>query len=61
VSPYNGAWDETTIGSPQAGVVLPRLANIYLDCFDQKAKFKGTAGKLILRSHGMSVEDSSRR
>jgi len=36
----DGAWEETTIGSPQGGVVSPLLANIYLDRFDQKTKSK---------------------
>ena len=36
----DGAWEETTIGSPQGGVISPLLANIYLDYFDQKMKSK---------------------
>lgn len=37
----DGAWEETTIGSPQGGVVSPLLTNIYLDYFDQKMRSKG--------------------
>ena len=35
------AYEETTIGSPQGGVISPLIANIYLDYFDQKMKAKG--------------------
>lgn len=34
----DGAVTETTVGSPQGGVISPLLANIYLDEFDQKMK-----------------------
>ncbi|MGI6540749.1 MAG: group II intron reverse transcriptase/maturase [Bacillota bacterium] len=36
----DGAWEETTIGNPQGGVISPLFANIYLDYFDQKMKSK---------------------
>jgi len=32
------AFSETTIGSPQGGVISPLLMNIYMDKFDQKMK-----------------------
>ena len=34
----DGAFYETTIGSPQGGVISPLLMNIYMDKFDQKMK-----------------------
>ncbi|MBQ3414214.1 MAG: group II intron reverse transcriptase/maturase [Clostridia bacterium] len=34
----DGAFSETTIGSPQGGVISPLLMNIYMDKFDQKMK-----------------------
>ncbi|MDI9413665.1 MAG: group II intron reverse transcriptase/maturase [Bacillota bacterium] len=34
----DGIMTETTVGSPQGGVISPLLANIYLDEFDQKMK-----------------------
>ena len=34
----DGMITETTLGSPQGGVISPLLANIYLDEFDQKMK-----------------------
>jgi len=37
----DGAYEETSIGSPQGGVISPLLSNIYLDYFDQKMKNKG--------------------
>ena len=34
----DGAFSETTIGSPQGGVISPLLMNIYMDKFDQRMK-----------------------
>lgn len=34
-------WHETTVGSPQGGVISPLIANIYLDAFDQEMKRRG--------------------
>lgn len=34
----DGAFSETTIGSPQGGVISPLLMNIYMDKFDQEMK-----------------------
>lgn len=34
-------FDETTLGSPQGGVISPLIANIYLDKFDQFMKSRG--------------------
>jgi hypothetical protein len=34
----NGELHETSVGSPQGGVISPLLANIYLDHFDQEMK-----------------------
>lgn len=34
----DGAFHETTIGSPQGGVISPLLMNIYMDKFDQEVK-----------------------
>ena len=34
----DGAFAETTIGSPQGGVISPLLMNIYMDKFDQRMK-----------------------
>ena len=33
-------FQETTIGSPQGGVISPLLMNIYMDKFDQEMKNK---------------------
>lgn len=37
----DGAFTETTVGSPQGGVISPLISNIYLNKFDQKMKSKG--------------------
>jgi len=37
----DGAYSNTTIGSPQGGVISPLLANIYLDAFDQRMMQEG--------------------
>lgn len=37
----DGAFEETTLGSPQGGVISPLLSNIYLDAFDQEMKRRG--------------------
>lgn len=36
----DGAFSETTIGSPQGGVISPLLMNIYMDKFDQDMKVR---------------------
>ena len=36
----DGSFYETTIGSPQGGVISPLLMNIYMDKFDQEMKNK---------------------
>ncbi len=36
-----GNFSETTVGSPQGGVISPLLSNIYLNKFDQKMMSKG--------------------
>ncbi len=37
----DGVYSNTTIGSPQGGVISPLLANIYLDAFDQQMMQEG--------------------
>ncbi|MBN4074538.1 group II intron reverse transcriptase/maturase [bacterium AH-315-E09] len=38
---HHGVYSETTLGSPQGGVISPLISNIYLNNFDQKMKEKG--------------------
>jgi group II intron reverse transcriptase/maturase len=37
----NGVFEESTVGSPQGGVISPLVANVYLDAFDQEMKSRG--------------------
>lgn len=37
----DGNFSETTVGSPQGGVISPLISNIYLNKFDQKMMAKG--------------------
>ena len=37
----DGDWEATEIGSPQGGVILPLISNVYLDAFDQEMKRRG--------------------
>jgi len=37
----DGNFSETTVGSPQGGVISPLISNIYLNRFDQKMMAKG--------------------
>jgi len=34
-------WQQSTLGSPQGGVISPLIANVYLDSFDQDMKGRG--------------------
>jgi group II intron reverse transcriptase/maturase len=53
----NGQYNETTMGTPQGGVISPLLANIYLDALDQVWKKRNMASYKCGNAHLVRYAD----
>jgi group II intron reverse transcriptase/maturase len=53
----NGQYHETTMGTPQGGVISPLLANIYMDALDQVWKRRNMPDRDVTNAHLVRYAD----